>query len=154
MQNKRKIIKNILKFTNDRRMCLYNTRTGYIFQSFKSSDGKTYEAGVKYPCDFESLILTAQWNSDEKTVTFIANGTQYDAVEVLNGSVVTKPAQDPVKTGHTFKGWSTKQGEFAQYDFNGEVTDTLALYASFTPNVYAVTVYDENGNVVQTEKAI
>lgn len=25
MQNKRKIIKNILKFTNDRRMCLYNT---------------------------------------------------------------------------------------------------------------------------------
>lgn len=127
------------------------TRTGYIFQGFKGSDGKTYDADVTYTCDFENLILTAQWDGDNKTVTFIANGTQYgEAVEVLNGSAVTKPAQDPEKVGHTFKGWSVNRNAYEAYDFSQAVSEDFALYAYFTPNPYYIFI-DLDGGVGETK---
>ena len=122
-------------------------RLGYIFQGFEGSDGKTYEAGVEYTCDFESLTLTAQWDGDDKTVTFYANGEQYgEVVEVLKGFTISRPNQDPAKVGYTFQGWSTKENEFEAYDFTSLVEKDLTLYAFFTANPYYIRIELDGGN--------
>ena len=126
-------------------------RLGYIFQEFEGSDGKTYQAGVEYTCDFESLTLTAQWDGDDKSVTFIADGVQYgNVVETLKGHTISRPHQDPAKDGYTFKGWSTVDGEYVAYDFSASVEKDFTLYAYFTPNPYYIRI-ELDGGVGETQ---
>ncbi len=127
------------------------TKKGYVFSGYVDEEGKAYTKTETYDVA-GNTYLKATWAEDRETVIFYADGATHFETTVLNGSAVSAPTTQPSKVGYTFQGWSTKQGEYKAYDFAGEVTDTLALYASFTPNVYTVTVYDGNGNVAQTEK--
>ncbi|MDE6047846.1 MAG: InlB B-repeat-containing protein, partial [Anaeroplasmataceae bacterium] len=56
-------------------------------------------------------------------------------------TVVTLPS-NPSKTGYTFKGWSTKQNEYVEFNKNLPVTEDLTLYAHYTINTYTVTFKD------------
>ena len=64
-------------------------------------------------------------------VTFNTNGGDtIEPVEVEEGQRVKKPA-DPVRSGYTFIGWFTKEGE---YDFNEEVFSNITLKAEWEKN--------------------
>ncbi len=121
------------------------TRLGYNFEGFTGSDGKTYEADVEYTCDFESLTLTAQFDGDEKLVTFMANGVQVSQATVLSGYKASRPATDPSVDGYTFKGWSTKADELVAYNFDATVTNDITLYAYFEANEYQITIDLDGG---------
>ena len=64
-------------------------------------------------------------------VTFNTNGGDtIEPVEVEEGKKVKKPT-DPVRSGYTFIGWFTKEGE---YDFNEEVFSNITLKAEWEKN--------------------
>jgi RNA polymerase primary sigma factor len=64
-------------------------------------------------------------------VTFNTNGGDtIEPVEVEEGQRVKKPA-DPVRSGYTFIGWFTKEGE---YDFKEEVFSNITLKAEWEKN--------------------
>ena len=64
-------------------------------------------------------------------VTFNTNGGDtIEPVEVEEGKKVTKPT-DPVRSGYTFIGWFTKEGE---YDFKEEVFSNITLKAEWEKN--------------------
>ena len=76
----------------------------------------------------------------QHTVTFDADGgtpLPSALTEVVWGSVITKPATDPTKTGYTFDGWYTKEnGDFdTEWDFaSDKVIEDFILYARWTAN--------------------
>ena len=64
-------------------------------------------------------------------VTFNTNGGDtIEPVEVEEGKKVKKPT-DPVRSGYTFIGWFTKEGE---YDFKEEVFSNITLKAEWEKN--------------------
>ena len=100
------------------------------------SEETSYEVAADY-----SVALEARFKrSDETpappvptthTVTFTVDGEQYHKVEVADGETVAAPQDDPVKDGHTFKGWYLN-GEL--YSFETPVTSDLTLVAKFSKN--------------------
>ena len=64
-------------------------------------------------------------------VTFNTNGGDtIEPIEVEEGERIPKPA-DPVRSGYTFIGWFTKEGE---YDFKEELFSNITLKAEWEKN--------------------
>lgn len=96
-----------------------------------------------------TLILYAQWEASQYTVTFNPNGGNLD--EVLTSKLVTYDSTygvlpTPTKTGYSFNGWYT-----ALSGGNKTTSSTImttandhTLYARWQANKYTVT-YDGNG---------
>ena len=80
-------------------------KTGYTFSGWKDQYDKLFaEYNGKMPA--KNVTFTAQWTVNKYTVTFVQNNGSADIVYTLDfGSAITAPA-DPVKTGHTFTGWT------------------------------------------------
>ena len=78
----------------------------------------------------EDLVLDAQWESSEHTVSFMALGGEPEPQEqrVEHGGKAPRPQDDPRKAGFTFQGW-TLGG--AEYDFAEAVTKDIALKAKW-----------------------
>ncbi|MDE5868549.1 MAG: InlB B-repeat-containing protein, partial [Anaeroplasmataceae bacterium] len=60
---------------------------------------------------------------------------------VTEGGQVIKP-KNPIKEGHTFKGWSTNKDEYVEFDFQTVITSNFNLYAFFEINTYVVQFMD------------
>lgn len=74
------------------------------------------------------------------TVTFISDGIVYDTKKVESGNVVTKPLNDPTKTGYNFDYWTLDGRE---YLFSSIVTSDLTLFATFTKQTRIVELLDD-----------
>ena len=70
------------------------------------------------------------------TVTFNANGhgtAPAEITNVLSGSKISKPTDDPTAAGYTFGGWYKEAGCTNAWDFaNDTVTTDTTLYAKWT----------------------
>ena len=74
------------------------TRTGYTF--------KGWEPEVAAMVPAEDVTYTAQWEINQYTVTFNANGGVGSISGTQNyGTAIDVPA-DPIREGYTFKGWT------------------------------------------------
>lgn len=80
-------------------------KEGYDFMGWKDQIGKDFtEYNGKMPA--KNVTFTAQWKAKQYTVTFILNNGSDNIVYTQDyGSQIVAP-EDPVKTGHTFKGWT------------------------------------------------
>ena len=72
--------------------------------------------------------------SEEKAVTFDANGGKFDNKEQIivktDNNTVKAPTENPTKTGYTFKGWaSTKDATEADADILKNVSGSKTVYA-------------------------
>ncbi|MGE4485919.1 MAG: InlB B-repeat-containing protein, partial [Oscillospiraceae bacterium] len=65
------------------------------------------------------------------TVTFSSDGSSY-TLGGSNGGAVTAPDDPEAQEGYTFGGWFKDSSYVTQYDFSGNVTDDLTLYAKWT----------------------
>ena len=73
------------------------TRKGYTFKGWDKEIPKTMPA--------ENMTVKAQWEINQYTITFDANGGSEIAPITQNyGTKITTPA-DPTRKGYTFKGW-------------------------------------------------
>ena len=88
------------------------------------------------------LSLTAMFEPNEYTLTYILDGKKYSSVVYPYGKPVSQ-VPDPVKNGYTFSGWSQ------------DVPTTMPAHditvtGSFTPNIYQVT-YIVDGEVYKVD---
>ena len=112
------------------------TRTGYTFKGWSPSVPTTVPLG--------GATYTAQWQINQYTVTFSANGgvggtsTKQDYGTAIVAPTVTR-------TGYTFKGWSPSvMATVPAYN--------VAYTAQWEINKYTVT-FDANGGTCETEAA-
>ncbi len=88
---------------------------------------------------------------EEVTVTFETNGgTAIDPVLVPIGSVVDRPATDPVRNGYAFAGWYANASRTIPFDFAAPVTVDTTVYARWTkdavdPDATYVVAFDSMG---------
>lgn len=97
----------------------------------------------------KDLVLVPKFAS-ERTVLFISEGTQVDPAYIQDGEKVSKPS-DPTREGWTFSHWSTEQNGSTPYNFDAPVTDSLVLYAVWTPEEteYTVVFWKEKANIAE-----
>ena len=65
----------------------------------------------------------------EFTVTFMANGEQYDSKQIREGYKASAPEDPTPADGYRFGGWYT--GSDVKYTFNEAVTENITLYAKW-----------------------
>ena len=115
-------------------------RTGYTFNGwYKDSTLVEFPYSVK---DFDETFV-ANWDINQYTVTFDANGGIPSSSVTQNyGTEVSKPA-DPRRTGYTFTGW---------YDGDQKVSfpylvpgTNKTLLANWDINQYTITFVQGNG---------
>lgn len=84
------------------------TREGYTFKGW--SDGtNTYAAGASYTMGSADTTLTAVWEANKYTVTYLLDGKQYGEIDTVTWSegLECSLRDDPSKTGYTFSGWTS-----------------------------------------------
>ena len=124
------------------------TRTGYTFNGwFTAASGGSKVIDSTKVTTASNHTLFARWTANTYTVTFDANGGS-----VSNESESTTVTYDstydilptPTRTGYTFGGWYTKDGNKVESGTKVTIIAPQALYAQWTANQYTVT-YNANG---------
>jgi uncharacterized repeat protein (TIGR02543 family) len=122
-------------------------KTGYTFGGW--SDGTlTYGAGAIYTVGTSNITLTALWTANVYTISYDWNGGSGSATASSSYTVGNSAVTLPLVTGHTkdgfdFAGWSTTNSG-TSVGTSYTPTQSLTLYAVWTPGTYTVT-YDGNG---------
>ncbi len=131
-------------------------KNGYTFIGWSTlSDGAVHyndKASVKNLTTEASITLYAVWKVNNYTINFDGNGNdsgitpsqilEYEQELPLN-------ANEFIKIGYTFKGWSTTSTGNVEYVDKANVkkltVSTITLYAIWQVNTYTIT-FDGNGN--------
>ena len=124
------------------------TKTGYNFINWYTDN--TYQT----PYDFTNTTITgpitiyAKFEIKTFTVSFDTDGGSSVASQTISyGGTVTRPSNDPTKTGHTFDDWYTDNTYQTPFDFtNTTITDTTTIYGKFDINEYTVTFNTDGGS--------
>ena len=105
------------------------TRKGYTFKGWDKEIPKTMPA--------ENMTVKAQWEINQYTITFDANGGSEIAPITQNyGTKITTPA-DPTRKGYTFKGWDKEIPKTMP-------AENMTVKAQWEINQYTIT-FDTNG---------
>ena len=75
------------------------------------------------------------------------DGSQVETQVLKTGDTATRP-DDPTRPGHTFAGWTLKDGDGSEYDFATSVTEDITLVAQWTPIPMSTVTFDANGGVL------
>ncbi len=109
------------------------TKTGYTFDEWSPALPNTMPA--------ENILITAQWNVNQYTITFdTAGGSAVASIPKDYGAAVTAPAA-PTKEGYTFGGWSPALP-------NTMPANDFAVIATWTINQYTITFDTAGGSAV------
>lgn len=126
------------------------TKQGYIFAGWFDENGNKIETIVK-GANTQNITLYAKWAEEiEKVVvTFYANNQVYESKEIVKGSAVLSPTQNPpAENQYEFDGWYTKNGDNniwgEKYVFGVAQNVNINLYARFVFAKLEVT-YNVNG---------
>nr|MBQ8244702.1 InlB B-repeat-containing protein [Oscillospiraceae bacterium] len=105
------------------------TKEGHTFASWSP------EVPVTMPA--EAVEVTAQWDVNEHTVTWMADGRKISQDSVQYGTEFNASVT-PGKEGHTFVGWTDEDGKDVTFPVAmGDADRTF--HAKFTANSYTVT---------------
>ena len=105
------------------------TRKGYTFKGWDKEIPKTMPA--------ENMTVKAQWEINQYTITFDANGgSEIAPITQDYGTKITTPA-DPTRKGYTFKGWDKEIPKTMP-------AENMTVKAQWEINQYTIT-FDANG---------
>ena len=105
------------------------TRKGYTFKGWDKEIPKTMPA--------ENMTVKAQWEINQYTITFDANGgSKIAPITQDYGTKITTPA-DPTRKGYTFKGWDKEIPKTMP-------AENMTVKAQWEINQYTIT-FDTNG---------
>ena len=93
-----------------------------------------------------NLVIQGDAASQNVNVTFDIDGNTTTET-IVQGATVSKPSQDPVKTGYGFLGWVDAND--AYFNFSTPILTDITLYAKFMQGVVA----EINGTYYQTLQA-
>lgn len=113
-------------------------------------DGKAY---IEYDFDdlvFEDTTLHARWIKPVSTVTYIAQGSVVEVLEVPKGEKAPAMEFEPVE-GFAFDGWFADEGLSQKFDFDTPVTADITLYSDWSPKTCTVTFNSEGGSPVAAQ---
>ena len=103
----------------------------YIFTGWTNNCGNELTGDCEIIANFDRAKI-------EYTATFNSNwGSAVASQTKPYWSTFNRPA-DPTKDGYDFVDWYADSGLNLVYNFNDSVTQTLALYAKWTPHVYTI----------------
>ena len=109
-------------------------RAGYTFAGWNTAADGT---GIKYNSDDTftisnaDVVLYAQWQNADSTVTFESNGgTNVDSQQVSYNHAASEPLA-PERSGYSFFGWYTDSELTQAYNFHTPVTSNITLYAKW-----------------------
>ncbi|UNT96633.1 InlB B-repeat-containing protein [Allobaculum mucilyticum] len=126
------------------------TKAGFTFKGWYTTADGDEEFDFDTPIT-QSTTIYAQWTeipTPKYTVTFdTQGGTPVESVNVEENGKVTRPANDPQKTGYTFAGWFA-EGSEKVFDFSTPITGDLKLKARWTVESYVVTFDSDGGTPV------
>lgn len=119
-------------------------RTGYEFCGWKLEDGTVIleDTLVDTAADH---VLYAQWTANQYSILLEKNGgiADTDALSVTFGEAYGE-LPVPVKEGHSFLGWYTKEGVLITEESIVDTDADHTLYASYTANTCTVS-FETNG---------
>ena len=105
------------------------TRKGYTFKGWDKEIPETMPA--------ENITVKAQWEINQYTITFDANGgSEIAPITQDYGTKITAPA-DPTRKGYTFRGWDKEIPETMP-------AENITVKAQWEINQYTIT-FDTNG---------
>ena len=105
------------------------TRKGYTFKGWDKEIPETMPA--------ENMIITAQWEINQYTITFDTNGgSEIAPITQDYGTEITAP-DNPTRKGYTFKGWDKEIPETMP-------AENITVKAQWEINQYTIT-FDTNG---------
>lgn len=129
-------------------------RDGYTFEGWASESGAqtgtTNLGKLEKDLDEETLVYYAAWKAitytggvkfDANTGAF-ASGVSFVTVSATFDQPIAKPDQEPVKEGHTFKGWAAASDATQALDSLGNLTEVidsenpLTFYAVWEKETY------------------
>jgi len=125
------------------------TRTGYTFTGWSPSVAATVPAG--------DITYTAQWEVNQYTVTFDANGGIGEMAEArwAYETVTNVPPCGFRRTGHSFAGWATNEAGVVLFDHGDSVSNltsaadgVVTLFAVWSVNSYTLTFDSDDGSAV------
>ena len=99
------------------------TKTGYTFKGWDKEIPATMPA--------ENVTIKAQWQINQYTVKFVADGTVVSETTLDYGTAITAP-EAPAKQGYTFTGWSPEVDETVP-------ANDVTYEAEYTINTYKLT---------------
>ena len=99
------------------------TKTGYTFKGWDKEIPATMPA--------ENVTIKAQWQINQYTVKFVADGTVVSETTLDYGTAITAP-EAPAKEGYTFTGWSPEVDETVP-------SNDVTYEAEYTINTYKLT---------------
>ena len=147
----------VITISEDGYWVIDGERTGTLAQGDKGEQGdeglSAYEIYIKHHPEYtgtEQEWIEDLVNGDLRetyTVTFnTTGGSKVESQEVKYGRLVTRPADEPTRTGYLFDGWYMN-GE--PFPFNSyQVYDDLTIQARWKANNLTVT-FDPNGGTVE-----
>lgn len=119
------------------------TRTGYRFAGWYKDEDLVFSFDFNQPLT-EDVTVWASWEKIEYTVAFDTKGGVRvgDAVtDVEKGYLIEQPFTS--RTGYTLDGWYRDDNFLRKFFFNETVTESITLYAKWTP-VNVVVSFEEN----------
>ena len=129
------------------------TRAGYTFTGWRDQSGNPIAAGATFTVTLNRYLLSAQWTAIDYTINYAPAGGVTTPTQAPKQYLQTfTVANDPVRTGYTFGGWSDgtlTYGAGATYTVG---TSNITLTAQWTANVYTIS-YDWNGGSGNTTSA-
>lgn len=135
------------------------SKTGYTFKGFTNQNGDSLAVDAEsYVMPLDGDTLTANWVEHKVTFKFNGNGatsgSMTDQVIKFSDESKTLAANQFVKEGHTFKGWSldskatsvdvADEESYAEFAFDKEETE-ISLYAVWEIQSYNLKLNYENG---------
>ena len=139
------------------------TKEGYTFDGWKDAEGN--EATVPATMPGDKLDIYESWTLNSYDVTFDANTGAFadndtsKTVETNYGAAIVAPADEPVKAGHTFKGWFDAKENGNSVDTYTSMPaladgETLTFYARWEANTneYKILIYQMNPDGTMPEE--
>ena len=132
------------------------TRSGYSFKGWYTSETYTTAWNFEEDTVEDNMTLYARWTKANKVSFEVNGGTPKPADQnIETGEKVEKPAEEPTKKGHTFRGWYKDRDCTDEWDFDEDtVKDDMTLYAKWEVNTYDVNFDAKGGNPTPSKQEV
>lgn len=128
---------------------------GYTVNYWNSKEDGEYRWLFSAYTVTSDMNLYADFSYNNYTITYVDEkyGTSLDSMGVTYDKEYTLSTIEN-KTGWTFNGWKTKEGELFENTGTYRTASDLTLYADWVANQYTVTLDPNNGTVSQKEVTV
>ncbi len=129
------------------------TNDDLTLEGWFSDAERTMQFDIATTVITSDLTLYASWEKKHTVSLYSNNGTAMSSISVTEATYMS-PLADPVRTGHTFRGWYTDDETFTQA-FNlasTPITGDISLYAKWDINSYTVTFVTYGGTAIDSQK--